>query len=142
MNFSKNNGENKRLRGKKEDGLPDVGGAVWVEEEEQVMSWIVQSRKDKNINCKNYLTGERKSINFNKVRWGYLEEPPDLASGPGLPEFSAINSVEQTNLSLNTFETPPTRASTPVEFYEQTPGDPLKPPVLNPGRVYENFPPL
>ena len=61
-----------------EKKLPEKENNVWIELEGKRSNWVVKSKKDTSkgggcFNCKGLENGEKKSINFNLVKWGFLE---------------------------------------------------------------------
>ena len=103
----------------------------WVEDGGETTKWSVMSRKDKdpkggNFNCKNIISGRTKSLNFNKIKWGYLDESSEFSD-------MSVPGAGGGETSDSSIKTPPGRTSTPVENYQKTPGHPLKPTrLLNP----------
>ena len=86
--------------------MPDTGSKVWIEVGGSRSKWVVQSKKDASkgggcFNCKGLDNAERKSLNFNTVKWGFLETSSDN---------SDISMIETENAGGNDddqFRTPP-----------------------------------
>ena len=108
--------------------MPDTGSKVWIEVGGSRSKWVVQSKKDASkgggcFNCKGLDNAERKSLNFNTVKWGFLETSSDN---------SDISMIETENAGGNDddqFRTPP-----PPPRY--TP--PALPPFV-PNRIKKNY---
>ena len=117
-------GENKKRREETGTGLPAKGEFVWVDDGGETTKWSVMSRKDKdpkggNFNCKNINSGKTKSLNFNKIKWGYLNDSSEYSD-------MSVPGAGGGETSDGSIKTPPTRTSTPVENYQKTPGHHLK----------------
>ena len=114
--------EERNVKPKEEDPkrrrLPEKGDEVWVEDSYGFKSiFVVKSRKDSAVGggCFNAVdkgSGERTSINFNRVKWGDAGELSDTTELDDMEEICKLE--KQVN------ETP-VKQLLPVEMYAKTP---------------------
>ena len=138
-NSKKTKGEDENADEKKEremldknepNKIPDKGSEVWVELNGNISNWVVQAKKDSTkgggcFNCKGLENGERKNINFNTVKWGFLNQVSDISDIEITDGGVAVNI----QVGVSEHRTPP---PVPPRGPTPPPGWGLPPPPLLP----------